>query len=53
MLLHEGRGTFGECVLRARLELGARQSPPRQISQIEIRKALGVTPPARGEGGWP
>lgn len=39
---------FGERALRARLELGARQRPPRQVSQKEVAAALGVTNVAVG-----
>lgn len=44
----KSRKTFGQRVLQARLELGARQTPPRQISQAEIGEALGVTGVAVG-----
>ncbi len=41
---HESeRRAFGRRVLQARLELGARQTPPRSISQDEIGAAMGVT----------
>lgn len=39
---------FGQRVLRARLEMGARLSPPRQVTQGEIGAALGVTGVAVG-----
>src|SRR5690242_18294348 len=34
---------LGERLLRARLEFGAMQKPPRPISQSEVGEALGVT----------
>jgi DNA-binding XRE family transcriptional regulator len=39
---------FGSRVLRARLEFGARQKPPRSVSQSEVGAALGVTGVAVG-----
>lgn len=44
---------LGERLLRARLEFGAMQKPPRPISQSEVGEALGVTGVAVGawEGG--
>jgi DNA-binding XRE family transcriptional regulator len=39
---------FGSRVLRARLEFGARQQPPRSVSQSEVGAALGVTGVAVG-----
>lgn len=39
---------FGNRVLRARLELGARLSPPRQITQAEVGRALDVSGVAVG-----
>jgi transcriptional regulator with XRE-family HTH domain len=44
----QDRKAFGERVLRARLELGARQRPPRSVSQSEIGEALGVSGVAVG-----
>jgi transcriptional regulator with XRE-family HTH domain len=37
------RQAFGERVVRARLEFGLRQRPPRSVSQAEIAEAMGVT----------
>lgn len=37
------RKAFGERITRARLEFGARQTPPRSVSQTEIAGVLGVT----------
>jgi transcriptional regulator with XRE-family HTH domain len=37
------RKAFGERVLRARLEFGARQKPPRSVSQAEVAEAMGTT----------
>ncbi len=37
-------------ILRARLELGARQTPPRTITQEEIAGAMGVT--GQAVSGW-
>ena|SRR5688572_23999774 len=47
------RKAFGERVLSARLEFGARQRPPRPVSQSEVGEALGVSGVAVGswEGG--
>ena len=42
------RKQFGERVLRARLEFGARQKPPRSVSQSEVGGVLGVTGVAVG-----
>src|SRR5262245_24946545 len=42
------RKAFGERVLRARLEFGARQQPPRPVSQTELGEAMGVTGVAVG-----
>lgn len=42
------RKAFGQRVLQARLEAGARAHPPRQISQSEIGDALGVSGVAVG-----
>ena len=41
--LEKGRKAFGQRVLQARLESGARQKPPRSVSQTEIAEAMGVT----------
>lgn len=37
------RKEFGQRVLRARLEFGARLRTPRQVSQTEIAEAMGVS----------
>lgn len=37
------RKAFGQRVLQARLEAGARAHPPRSISQAEVGDALGVS----------
>jgi transcriptional regulator with XRE-family HTH domain len=37
------RKAFGERVTLARLEFGARQRPPRSVTQTEIAEAMGVT----------
>jgi DNA-binding XRE family transcriptional regulator len=42
------RKAFGQRVLRARLEFGARQKPPRSITQTELGEAMGVTGVAVG-----
>lgn len=39
---------LGSRVLRARLEAGARLSPPRQITQREVAQAIGVSGVAVG-----
>lgn len=39
---------FGERVLRARLEMGARMRPPRQVSQQEVGEAVGSSGQAVG-----
>lgn len=40
---------FGARVLRARLEYGARQTPPRAVSQTEVGQAIGVSGVAVGQ----
>lgn len=39
----DDRRALGGRILQARLELGARQHPPRQITQEEVARAMGVT----------
>lgn len=41
--LAEELRALGKRILRARLESGARQSPPRVITQEEVGEAMGVT----------
>ena len=42
------RKAFGQRLLRARLEMGARLTPARAVSQTEIGEAVGVTGVAVG-----
>jgi len=39
----KSRVAFGQRLLQARLEFGARAKPPRQVGQAEIAEAMGVT----------
>jgi transcriptional regulator with XRE-family HTH domain len=42
------RKAFGQRVLRARLEMGSRMEPPRQVTQEEVGSAVGASGQAVG-----